>query len=254
MRIEEIIDTALAMERTEDTAKRGPQNAFYVSSISGCLRGAFLSRSGLVSPELEPFKYRIFKCGNLVEDFVGNCYRKMGMIVSEQESMQWPEYDLRGRLDFLVNFKDSDETRVVECKSVNSNKFFWDRKRGGRPSDAHIHQVAWYWDKKIAEIPGLTASVLQLDKDSLQTNEYIVPREELEAYTAIGKSRAKLLKECWDTGVLPPVPETVVVEFGKHVVNWVAKYCPHHHVCLGDDFWFEKAEKEAKKLNSRAVI
>lgn len=255
--IDKIIDNALLLDRIEQEKQHSGKDGFYITHLGGCLRGAYYGRlaaAGLiehVTPELDLFKYRVFKCGNMIEDFVGYCYKKHGMILEEQTRLSWPEFDLSGRLDFLVKgAEDGMSPRLVECKSVHSQKWHWDRKKGGKPSDHYMQQVAMYWRKKREEYPGLSASVLQVDKDSILAHEYVMTEEELMFWSDTGLEKARILKEAWDLKEPPPIPDTLIKEFGKWRVNWVASYCQNHALCMNDPDWRDKAELKAKVLNS----
>lgn len=240
MTIQDTIDNVLEQKNNEP---RKEQTTFHVGALSGCLRGAYLARKGEKGIPLSPQKLRVFQMGNLVEEFVEQCLDKSGQMIDKQGRLEWPELGLSGRFDFVTK-DDERGVGVRECKSVHSRSFHWQKKRGGKPSDGKIMQVALYWDKLKETYPGMYASVIDVSKDDLSIMEYVVPLDELIAYSKKGKENAAILNECWKNGELPPVPPTIIEEFGKRKINWVAQYCGLHHLCMGDDHWEDIAKQD----------
>lgn len=247
MTVQETIDAALALEQSSRSYE---QTSFHVGSLSGCLRGAYLARKGEhTAIPMDPRKLRVFAMGSMVEKFVEDCLQKQGVILETQGRLEWPELGLSGRFDFLV--KDAERGVIVaECKSVHSNSFHWNKKRGGKPSDHKLMQVSMYHNKLKERFPQLAASVVDVSKDDLMVNEYVLTADDIATYSAMGLANAKVLHDCWESGELPPLPPTIVEEYGKYKTNWQAAYCPLHHICLGDFEWQDKAAAEVKRLNA----
>lgn len=248
MNVQETIDSVLK-NTDKEKAKDYAQTSFHVGSLSGCLRGAYLERKGEhVKMPYDARKLRVFKMGNLVEEFVEDCLTKAGKIVETQGRLEWPEFNLSGRFDFLT----LDEERgygVNECKSVHSGAFHWAKKRDGKPSDSKLMQVAMYHDKLKERFPQLYASVIDVSKDDLCINEYVLTADDIEEYASQGRDNALILKACWDNDELPPMAPSIIEEFGKYKLNWKAAYCNLHHICTGDVEWKTKAEENVKSMN-----
>lgn len=83
---------------------------------------------------------RIFDLGNRVEDFLGDTFRSLGVLLDEQIEVKIDEPPVRGFCDFLI---DWDGPKPVECKSINEAGFVW-RKNYRKPKDEHFRQLQFY--------------------------------------------------------------------------------------------------------------
>jgi len=210
--IQNVIDASIAAGR-----KKKEKTGWYVTDLSSCLRGVYLKRK---NPELDKFDertLRVFKCGEIFEDFVVSHVPKE-LIIATQERLEWPEFHLSGRCDLII--KSDDGPLLLEIKSQNSRAFHWNRKRGGA-NEAHVEQVSLYWSKLKDKYPGLKCAVVYISKDDLCVEVY--PVKPTDEFVASALAKAKLLEDCWKNGTLPPeAPEG----------DWRSTYCSCHAKCL----------------------
>jgi CRISPR/Cas system-associated exonuclease Cas4 (RecB family) len=83
---------------------------------------------------------RIFDLGNRVEDFLGDMFKNLGILLDEQIPVEIQDPPVRGFADFLI---DWDGPKPVECKSINEAGFVW-RKNYRKPKDEHYRQLQFY--------------------------------------------------------------------------------------------------------------
>jgi hypothetical protein len=83
---------------------------------------------------------RIFDIGNRVEDFLGETFLSLGILLDEQIEIKIEDPPVRGFCDFLI---DWDGPKPVECKSINDAGFVW-RKNYRKPKDEHYRQFQFY--------------------------------------------------------------------------------------------------------------
>jgi hypothetical protein len=84
---------------------------------------------------------RIFDLGNRIEDAVGDLFKDLGVLVSEQIEMKIEEpAPVRGYIDFIIDWNGE---KVVECKSINEAGFAY-RKVYHKPKDEHFRQIQFY--------------------------------------------------------------------------------------------------------------
>lgn len=83
---------------------------------------------------------RIFDLGNRAEDFLGDMFKNLGILLDEQIPVEIEDPPIRGFADFLI---DWDGPKPVECKSINEAGFVW-RKNYRKPKDEHYRQLQFY--------------------------------------------------------------------------------------------------------------
>lgn len=83
---------------------------------------------------------RIFDLGNRAEEFLGDMFRNLGILLDEQIAVEIESPPVRGFADFLI---DWDGPKPVECKSINDAGFVW-RKNYRKPKDEHYRQLQFY--------------------------------------------------------------------------------------------------------------
>jgi hypothetical protein len=245
----DLLDQTLK-DRYEAKKLEHKRKGFWVSDLSKCLRGVYLERQG-VEPKYDARQLRVFRVGDMMEDFVIENLDPL-TILEKQGKCEWPEFDLTGRFDVMLQTEDG-RVFLKEIKSQNSNAFHYHRKRG-KAQDHHIEQVMLYLDFMRKKYPNLNrCEVDYVSKDDLCIEEYSVEYDEKIVDKALAK--AGYLKYCWDNKQLPAVPPAIEYddEHQRYDIGWVAKYCGNHHVCLGDEKWQEKALDRVRELNGGAI-
>ena len=177
-----------------------------------------------------------------------------GYVIPEIEMMSTQEYirdeklDVGMRIDLLITSKVIP-TLIYEIKSVNSKAFWWMAKEGWKPKEEHALQVHLYLHYLRKKYPNAEARLLYVSRDDLTVQELTIEYDEVIAKKAEEKFR--LLSKCWKEKKVPPVEPAIVLnpQTNKYQVNWKAKYCSHHGLCLKDLNWEKKAEDEVAKLN-----
>jgi hypothetical protein len=215
--------------KSEDREK----TSWYASDMGKCLSGVYYARMGLPVAPKDDRLLRVFKCGNIFEDFVLESAAKH-MKVERPETMSLKEFDLRVRPDAIVN----DEV-VYEVKSVHSRKFTWMGKEG--PDKHHLQQL-WWGMKATGKQEG---RLIYVSKDDLRVAEYRLLLTDPEISTAC-LSEIAILQEAWKTKT-PPEPVPTFVN-GK--LNWKAQYCDYHQHCLGDPNWLANIKDGVEKGNN----
>lgn len=232
----------LESEANEKKEKAG----FWITDLTRCPRGVFLQRKG-ERGEVDDRLARVFKCGNLFEDFVVSTIPKES-IIELQGRVVWPEFDLSGRFDLLMQ-EDNGVVTIREIKSQHSASFHWMRKRGGA-NPHHIQQVLMYASQLKDKYPNLQAVVDYVSKDDLCIEEYVIPYDQKVVDEAL--LTAKMLKEHWDADTLPPAAPNIVEDaVTGPALNWVAKYCDIHDKCTGNPNWLAETEEIIQTINPK---
>lgn len=160
--------------------------------------------------------------------------------------------DVGLRIDLLIICKPNTKPSIIyEIKSVNSRAFWWMAKspKGFQPKPDHVKQAHLYLYELRDKYPGIEARVLYVARDDMSTQECDILYDEAHAQSQVEKFG--VLNECWKNKVVPPVEPAITQEYGKYIVNWKAKYCSHHALCMNDPDWLKKAEAEVLELNVR---
>lgn len=233
--IQGIINRAVTL--TEERKKE----RWWATDLGKCLRGVYYARQGVEPIEkLDERKYRIFKVGNLFEEWVIDTISQVGngVKIERPETIYLKDLDFSVRPDLIVT--KGDERFLYEIKSVHSQKFWWMEKRGEGPDEHYLMQT-WM---------GLYATDIQegrliyVSKDDLCMAEYVVTLDGEIGEKAM--TEIKILNEAWQRQEPPEAAPAII----DNKVNWKAKYCPYHTLCLNDDEWLKKAEKHARREKS----
>lgn len=227
--IQSLIDKALS-NREEYT-----KNSWWATDLGGkCLAGAYYRRLGTKpSREIEERVLRVFKAGQLFEDFVINTIQNEATSIETQVRIELPEHDLTGKVDVIVN------GIPYELKTVHSDKFWYMEKLNKGP-DLHYKTQLWVYLEALKKEQG---RLVLISKDDLTIKEYIIFRND-EELRKIVMEELSILNQSWQTKI-PPLPPPAVVD-GK--VNWMCRYCNYHDHCTGNPNWLAEAEAEVKKL------
>lgn len=217
--------------KSEDRKKTG----WYASDMGKCLSGVYYARLGKDRTPPDERLLRVFKCGNIFEDFVLESAieaLKAPLSLERPETLRLPQYDLSVRPDAVLSLEDGSKI-VYEIKTVHSRKFWWMEKKGEGP-DKHYLQQLWWGMKAVGANEG---RLLYVSKDDLAIVEYPLFIDNEEISTACLEEIA-ILQKAWETKT-PPEP---VPTFVKGKLNWKAQYCDYHQHCLGDPDWLAKTK------------
>lgn len=235
--IQSLINKAVA---PDPNAEKRTKESWWPTDLGKCLAGAYHRRMGVESES--PFDertYRVFKMGNLVEEFVvqqiASQYKEEEY--STQIRLEMPEYDMTGYADLLI------EDLVYEIKSVNSRKFWYMKKRGGKPDRHYAMQTA----AGVIALKKEEGRLIYISKDDLMIAEYVInKKQDKDLFDDVIKELV-ILNKAWDKKI-PPLPVPAIID-GK--VNWQASWCGTHKTCTGDPDWLKKANAEVRKLKKK---
>jgi len=116
-------------------------NSFAPSSTNQCPRYMIYRLRGFEQKvEFSGRTRRIFDLGNRAEDFLGDMFRNLGILLDEQIPVSIDSPPVHGFADFLI---DWDGPKPVECKSINDAGFMW-RRNYRKPKDEHYRQLQFY--------------------------------------------------------------------------------------------------------------
>jgi len=222
--IQEIVDKAL--EKKEAHLHSG-----YISpsSLGQCYRRQFWSRSN--EPETNPAderSLRVFKCGYMFEKFVIDC-----LLILHPEwktQVKVVQDDIYGYADIVT----SDE--VIDTKSQNSRKFWWNIKdmKAGKDIKEMFYNN-WLQVMAYALILGKDrARLCYISKDDLCIQEYSLPLDDYWKGELAKEYRA--IRANWETKVLPPAEPRL---YGGKETKKECGYCPFKDKC----FTLEKTNK-----------
>lgn len=171
--------------------------------------------------------------------------------IETQRYIRDEELEIGMRIDLLIICKKKPSI-IYEIKSINSKAFWWMEKEGTIVKEEHKNQCHLYLDYLIKEIPNVQAKVLYISRDDMTTKEAQIFYD--KDLAKLSKNKFKLLNEYWKKKEVPPVEPAIIQENGKYSVNWKAKYCSHHGLCMKDLNWEKKAEKEVAELNLKVGV
>jgi hypothetical protein len=241
--IQQIIDDTIAEERAKRST-RERSGKWSPSSFGRCFRNQFYNRKNEpITNPVDARTLRVFKCGNLFEDFVGDLLVKAVPDIRRQVLCETD--DVKGYADFV---KD----KVWDTKSQHSYSFHYMAKSAdiGEDKKPNVLQVLWY-----AQFLKLNEGVLCfISKDDLCIAEYSFTltqqdrKWEKELYVELTS-----LRNYWKDNRLPPaVPRA----YGA-MESWDKKekcykecsYCSWKDKCQkeGGKAWEAKKEKTNAK-------
>jgi hypothetical protein len=233
--IQELINQSLKREEHK-------KESWWPTDLGKCLSGAYYRRLGAKpDKEFTDRQLRIFKCGNLFEDFIAEQVKKSGngYKIETQARIKLPEYDLTGYADLRISGENTD--LVYEIKSVHSRKFWYMEKREG--PDEHYMLQLWIalYALKVKE-----GRLIYVSKDDLTIAEYPVYLND-ERLKSMALGELAILNEAWSKKE-PPPPEPAIKD-GK--INWKARWCDYHSQCLGDPDWLLKVSEKVKSFTKK---
>ncbi|MEK6883779.1 MAG: hypothetical protein AABY22_29390, partial [Nanoarchaeota archaeon] len=230
---------------------------WYATDLGGCLGGAYFRRKG-ETPSNPPDarSLRIMRMGKKIEEMVVEDFQNYFkdkpeiLLLDTQGYLLDEELSASARYDLLIVHRNLPPL-VYEIKSVNSKAFWWMAKEGFKIKPEHELQIQWYLKKLIEKYPDIEGRVLYVSRDDLVIQELNTSYNPEIAKQSEEKFR--LLNECWRNQTLPPVEPAVVFNDAnrKWQVNYKARYCSHHSLCLGNVNWGKEAELKVAELNSK---
>lgn len=215
--IQKVIDDAISDKRED----RKVPNSWHPSRLGACRTGLFLERAGTTpDQDFEPRVLRIFDVGRKFEDWVSGLIKEKAESYEEQVRLEWPEQNVTGYADAVVNDK-----LVYEFKSKNSRSFWYMREKAQGPSEHNLMQL-WVALKILNKKEG---RLVYISKDDLSILEYVVLLTDPIGSKAM--EELQILNWAWEAQ-LPPKP----IEDPK---DWRAKYCSWHNQCVRQDGYFD---------------
>ena len=192
------------------------------SRIGACRTGLYLERLG-VKPdtEFDARTLRVFETGKIFERWISDLLKQEARTYQEQVRLEWPEQDVTGYADALVN-----DMLVYEYKTKHSKSFWYMKDKGEGPS---LHNQMQLWlALKILDKP--EGRLCYISKDDLSILEYIVflKNESLEKATM---EELRVLNLAWKEKVAPrPI---------KDPKDWRNRYCRWHQGCLSQSEYLD---------------
>lgn len=232
--LQQLINQSLRKANDERATKT--KQSWWPTDLGKCLSGAYYRRQGL-APDSTPDdrSLRVFKCGNLFEQFVIDQLKETGQLFETQVRLEIPEYDLTGYADLLLG------EIVYEIKSVHSRKFWWMQTGNDGPD---VHYLCQLYAGMMA-LGKQEGRLIYLSKDDLSIAEYtlLISNEKIRDLVL---HDLEILNRAWRDEVPPPPVETIVD--GR--LNWMAVYCDYHSHCLNDKDWQAKAQQQLKDIKA----
>ncbi len=229
--IQDLINKSVNSEREKYIKK-----SWWAGDLGKCLSGVYYERLG-VEPDtkFDDRTLRVFKAGNLFENFVIEQLKKLDTAFETQVRVEMPEYDLTGYADLVIN------DLVYEIKSKHS-RAFWYMQKDGKPDEHYLMQLYCY----MMALKKEEGRLIFISKDDLTIAEYPI-------FLSDGKLKTKVLSELeilnasWKKQT-PPDPAPAIVE-GK--INWKASFCRYHSHCTNNPNWLKEAQKQLKVGNKK---
>lgn len=205
--IQELINSSLKENRPNKI-----QTTWHPSSLGQCLTGAFLTRKGVCKKEFDDRTLRVFKCGNLFENFVIDLIEKSGVPYEKQVRCESEEMNMSGYIDIVV------DGVPFEIKSKHSRSFHYMDKQGAPVQ----HKMQLWSYLKMKNLP--RGDLLYISKDDLCLRQYSVFLDDKDIEKLV-MDEIHILHESWRQG-LPPKPI-------EDKFDWRYKYCScHKEHCL----------------------
>lgn len=234
----------------KDKEKPDRNKHIHVTDLSKCLSGVFYEKTGQSVPEMNDSKLRRFDAGHNIEERVIEAYRFAGVLKEEQVFVEWPEYNMIGSADAII--EEDGQLWLVEVKSIHNygiNYLYKDNQ----VHEHYIEQVMLYFSKLKEQYPDLKARIYYEALDGRTFEQEIEYNQEVVDKALM---KATLLAKALEEGVAPEPPETYVHENGKWVLNWRVMYCwesSSHYLCEPDKVLDPDPTKQVNKLKYQAT-
>ncbi len=218
MNIQDLINNSIREEN--DAKPEKDQRHWHISRLGQCVTGQYLERLGK-EPDA-PFDdrtLRVFKCGNIFEDFIVKEVSKSaawdGAEYDTQFHVEDNALDVSGYVDLVIKYKN-DLTVPYEIKSKHSRAFWYMAKEGH--AQRH-HEIQLWWYLKLMNLP--LGMIVYVSKDDLAIKEFPVELKDPEL-SKEALDTLDTLNTAWATKQAPEPPEAD---------DWRSKYCGWHLQC-----------------------
>lgn len=226
----------------------------HVSSLYRCLPGLVREMLGHKSvTEPDPRKLGVFQAGHLFEEFIVNSLGARVLDRQKEYSLPYKNIVLVGRDDGTF-VDDKGVKRILECKSVHSDSF-WYREKEGTLVSAHnqVQLQTYMWLRRQLYGEEIDGYFTYVSKDDctvvgvpVKFNQHIIDEIVIPILDAINDAYTAGNPD------LVPMPKSIVYNDSKKQfqTNWVCKYCDYHGECAGAN-WLVEAQAEIKERNKR---
>lgn len=226
---QELINESLVPKPRERSGRYNP------SSFGMCYRQQYWNRKD--EPKSNPLderNLRVFKCGNIFEEFVVGLLPKEGY----QFQVKVETEDILGYADIVR------ENEVTDIKSQHSKSFWWMLKSKDIKKDKYNNwlQVMFY----AYQLNKQFGRLVFISKDDLCIQEYVEP---LEGYWQTQVlNEVETLETIWDLQELPPaLPRCDKTKKGTY---WQCEYCGWKDKCDKIEGKYEYCGKDAVEIVS----
>ena len=121
-------------------------------------------------------------------------------------------------------------------------------EEGWKPKEGHLYQIMFYLWKLQDKYPGIEGRILYVSRDDLTIHE--IPVKYDKGTMDFVLRSIDVLNESIKNKKAPvTIPDIVLDAKGKWRINWQAKFCSHHALCMNDVQWEQKAEEKIKEKN-----
>jgi len=218
------LETFIDKENEEQSKEREgkERTTWYASELGNCPRGTYYKRLG-VEPdeELDARTKRVFKCGNIFEDFILDRLIDGDHTLEREVRVENKELHISGRIDGLITYKDGTQ-EILEIKSKHSGAFHKMRKEG-EAMRQHQYQIWVYLNEMNIE----KGRIVYISKDDLCIETYEVRLDDKQLKKEV-LWKVGLLNRAWaeKNPNLLPLPQDG---------SWQKKYCSYHSNCTKDE-------------------
>jgi len=239
----------------EEASKVDRSKNIHVTDLSRCLAGVWQEKTGRAKVEHNESKLRRFDAGHIIESRVLEALESKGVLHSAQGSLDWPELNMTGSYDMIIN--EDDGMWLVEVKSIHPYGISHLYK-SNKVHEHYLEQVNLYLSKLREEYPEIKARIYYEALDG-RTFEQEIKYNQLIVEKALEK--AKTLKKAIDTDTMPDPPEIFVKENNGWKLNWRVEYCltsglhqkcdPKTAIDPDPEKCISKLKYQSKKLNNK---
>ena len=224
----------------------------HVTDLFACPVGVWQQKTGRAKAEHSDSILRRFDAGHNIEERLVEAMQHAGILHETQSRVSWPEYNMVGSSDIIVN--DGGEFTLIEVKSIHvfGMKHLYANKK---PHEHYRDQVLLYMNQLQDRFPGLKAKIYYEALDG-RTAEFDVEYDAKRV--AVLLDRAAVLARCIEFDTKPELLPDFIQEDGKWKVNWKNSYCIRngiHKTCVDvplatdPDKWNNKLNYACKKKN-----
>lgn len=218
------------------------EGVVHATSVTKCLRGVIHEMLGSTkTTEMEPRKLGIFQAGNLFEDYVINALGDRVIERQREYNYKYKNITIVGRNDGILD--DDGTKRIIECKSVHSDSFFYRQKEGTLIAWQNQVQLQIYmWLERELYGNNWDAEIIYISKDDCTVSSCAL-RYNPDIIEKIVKPALDIINEGYTTknpNVAPLPPMSVFNETkNQYQKNWLATYCEYHEHCAGAGWLIE---------------